>query len=183
MTILAAVSCRGRVDAARTGSPPVEDSGGNATESDASTEPADATPSTASGAPGSCADPIHVSMGDTISGSTCGGGYVQPHFATPCDNGSPLAYFYVDAPAGAAISVNSTTPLDVTGYDWLDASSRQGGACAEPFEECSWHSTSFAPTQTNPRLFSVQVNDDDGGAPPYYDGGGCGDFTITVVSQ
>jgi hypothetical protein len=138
-----------------------EDSGSVTTAIDASTGSVDAAPPNAGDASGMCTDPIPVSIGDTISGSTCGGSYL-PFGESPCESGGPVAYFYVEAPAGAPIRIDSTTPLNMSGYD----------GCAVPPQQCTFDQTSFAPSETNLRLFTVQLNSDN-----------CGDFTITVTNQ
>jgi hypothetical protein len=116
-----------------------------------------------------CTDPIHVSIGGTINGSTCGGTY-RPENTAPCVYDSPVAYLYVDAPAGAAFSINSPMPLFVSFFTGCDdnGSINCGG-------------TPFTPTVANLHLFTVQF-----GSPqtnPNADGGICGDFTITVVGH
>jgi hypothetical protein len=112
-----------------------------------------------------CADPVHVSIGETLSGSTCGGTDQPPTDAIPCANGGPVAFFYVDAPSGAVFSIDSTPAVLLAGY--VD--------CAEPFV-CDLGKTSVTPP-AKARLFSVQL------PGPTSMNATCGDFTITVVSQ
>jgi hypothetical protein len=74
LLLLAAVSC----------------GGGGTTGSDAS-----AAVVNAGDAGRTCADPVHVSIGETLSGSTCGGTDQPPTNAIPCANGGPVGDFTI----------------------------------------------------------------------------------------
>lgn len=174
LMLLAVVSCGGRVDTSGgagggpgQGSSPDAGSGGSGPSGGAGGGPVFGL---------TCSDPIHVSIGGTINGSTCAGTY-RPDPGSPCDYNSPSVYFYVEAPSGTAFSINSpsldsTMSLIVSGYY---------DACTDAVSpNCG--GTPFAPTVTNLRLFTVQFG------PPTQmnanpDAGVCGDFTITIVGE
>lgn len=102
-----------------------------------------------------------VSIGETVSGSTCGGSY-RPFGESPCESRGPVAYFYVDVDGGVSFRVNSTTPLNMAVYN----------DCANAPQECTFNNTTFAPSYPSLHLFSVQLNSDT-----------CGDYSFTLVNQ
>jgi hypothetical protein len=133
--------------------------GGVATGSDAS-----AAVVNAGDAGLTCTDPVHLSIGETLRGSTCGGTY-EPVNVIPCAHLGPVAFFYVDAPSGFGFRIDSTPAVILAGY--ID--------CAHEFV-CDLGDTSVTPPAAA-RLFSVQL------PGPTSTSDTCGDFTITVVSQ
>ena len=145
-----------------------EEAGSESSESDGSASEAPeaglpSPPAKDAGAPSSCAAPAHVSLGKSLSGTTCGG-TVGLENGSPCDSGGPAAFFYVDAPAGAVIQIEGTANFAVFGLQdcglnhWMNC----GG-------------TPYKPSLTSLRLFELEMYGSQ------YGEGTCGDFTITAV--
>jgi hypothetical protein len=168
LTILAAVSCGGRVDSGGgEGGGRTQPSASSSSSSSPNVPDAGAADSavgtTNAGDAGlACTDPIHMSIGETVSGSTCGGTSPAPY--TICSQTGPVAFFYVDAPSGAAFRIDAT-PSAVTLAGYTDCA--HGVECSGP---------SLIKPDPSLRLLSVQLLDSNGN-------GTCGNFTITVANQ
>ena len=100
--LLITVACRGSV----------ESSGGGVTD-DAMSKGDSGTGGT--GAPsGSCADPIVVSLGTTVRGTTCGGTHFGDSICQARLN--PDVFLYVDAAAGTALRLDSSYGVSLMAF-------------------------------------------------------------------
>jgi hypothetical protein len=162
LMLLAVNPCGGRIESTGAGSgtaPPATSSTENGADAGAA--------HTASGA---CTDPIHVSLGQTISGSTCGGTPLP--VTSICSQSGPVVFFYVDAPSGSVFRIDATPSISLVGYtreipDGAPPECAQVGECAG-----GTTSVTFSPGL---QLYSVQMLDTSN------DSHTCGDFTITVT--
>jgi hypothetical protein len=180
LTILAAVSCGGRVDSSGgEGSGPTQRSGSSSSSSsptgsdaDAAGDAGAANAASDAGAVSSggltCTDPIHVSIGETISGTTCGGATAPE---TICFVNGTIAFIQVDAPSGAGFHLEATPNIAWAGY--VD--------CATPPMVCG--GTMSTLPAANVQIYGVEIEVMDDAGEISSGNGGCGDFTITVVSQ
>lgn len=163
LMMVAVVSCGGRT----TGIPaPPEDSGSLTTESDASAGGADATASNTGDAGLTCTNPIHVPIGKTLNGSTCGGPLL-PSYGCGDQRPHPAVYFVVDAPDAAPFHILLSTgpspsmPESLSVYAY-DSCGSAGVACT---------SGASLSSVNGGVLWAVDRWD----VP-------CGDFTISVAS-
>jgi hypothetical protein len=110
-----------------------------------------------------CGSPVVVHIGGSLSGSTCGGPQLTDENLCQ-SSGHPVYYFTVDAPSGAAFSINSTAPVAIQAFE----------TCGGSSPNCSFNSMQFtlAPNDSGLRLFAVQRFDIT-----------CGDFSIAVGGQ
>lgn len=114
----------------------------------------------ANATPGMCENPTIVGLGQSLTGTTCGG-EPRPLGESICEaQGHPVVYVRADAPPGAAIRITSTAKLALLGFE----------DCAHPPKECTAFGTTLAPSDSNLRLFGIEHDD----VP-------CGAFTISVV--
>jgi hypothetical protein len=111
---------------------------------------------------GVCPTPAVVALGQSLTGTTCGG-MQRPFGESVCEVQShPVAYVRVDAPAGTPIRIDSTSKLTLLGFD----------DCANPPKECTAFGTSLAPRDPSLRLFAIE-----------HDDVACGTFSISVAPQ
>jgi hypothetical protein len=113
-----------------------------------------------------CATALHVSVGGTLQGSTCGGP-LAPSGDSPCIGGRPYAFIYVDAPAETQLVVSASTGVSIEAFV---------GCAAAPgkWESCTYGLDTNAVALTPnlaARLFVVEHVDED-----------CGDFTFHAVA-
>lgn len=117
---------------------------------------------------GCCSSALHVSVGGTVHGSTCGGP-PSPSGTDFCVGGHPDAYIYVDAPAGTQLEVSASTGVSIVVFpDCTPAAAKQ--------EECLYGlgsnaTAGFVVSDVAARLFLVEHQDVD-----------CGDFTFHAGS-
>jgi hypothetical protein len=165
-------SCGGVIRAADGGSP--ENDASPFTDDGASRDASSGSPPSSYGdadapetlaAPSTCASPVIVPIGGSLSGSTCGG--PQAPGGAPCQEPAhPSFYFAVDAPVGASFRVSAPGPVGASRFDSCGGtlSYCAGGAVGGPTE------ITVRPNDLPVQLFAIERFD----VP-------CGDFSLTVV--
>jgi hypothetical protein len=139
---------------------PGEDAGGDASSgpgSDASL----AADAPADAAVDHCTGALHVAVGGSVSGNTCGG----PTGTTLaiCGSGHPDAYVVVDAPAGTSLHLVAPLGFSIAALAACDSTETQ---------QCTFSSGVFDPSDPRYRIFGLERAD----AP-------CGAFTLTVSAR
>jgi hypothetical protein len=131
-------------------------------------------PDTSTGPDAGMCGAVVVQRGSFFVGSTCTG--VNLPDESPCQEPlHPVVYFYVDAPDGLPLTINSTAPLAILAFGPHDGNTPDAcaaesvGGTSGPLE-CTFSATTFTLTSnTNLRLFAIERNDVI-----------CGDFNIVV---
>jgi hypothetical protein len=184
--MLAVVSCSGRIDTSGGGassSPPYLSDAGAADSTTGTTDTSAprtedsgvmttwcdsyAPPPVGVGDAGlTCSDPIHVSIGQTLTGFTCGGARL-PSYGCGDECPHPAVYFVVDAPNGAPFHIALVgAPTGSPGGEQLSV---------YDYDRCGGNWLGCTSGQTYPgspsAVFAVVRFD----VP-------CGDFTIAVVA-
>jgi hypothetical protein len=113
-----------------------------------------------------CAGALHVSVGGTVQGSTCGGPRSAPG-SSLCGGGSPVAYIYVDAPAGTQIEVSASTGVSI--FSFVDCTVAKWDVCTYGLATTA---TPLSPPNVADRLFALEHVDVD-----------CGDFMFHAAAR
>jgi hypothetical protein len=112
-------------------------------------------------APDRCATAVHVALGSSVSGTTCGGVHVG---SSLCQEGSnPDAFIYVDAPDGTALHLTASPGLSILAYPTCQS---------DRSLQCTFSAATFDPTDARGRLFAVERIDTT-----------CGVFTVGVTAN
>jgi hypothetical protein len=113
-----------------------------------------------------CATALHVSVGGTVQGSTCGGP-ISPGGDSPCIGGRPYAFIYVDAPAGTQLVVSASTGVSIEAFVGCTPQPGKWDTCTYGLDT---NAVALTPNLAA-RLFVVEHADVD-----------CGDFTFHAVA-
>jgi hypothetical protein len=100
-----------------------------------------------------------------VQGSTCGGPLYLA--STPCTEGHPNTYIYVDAPAGTRLEVSTSSGVSIVAF--TDCTAAWADSCTFGLDTMA---KALDPSDGAARLFLVEHVDVD-----------CGDFTFHAAAR